>query len=350
MLCLFRLQSLIKMTTLFIVLGVVILLAVIGRSSIERLQIPNIKASNQTFPSGKHRVEFKSRGKKIVGNLFIPDDYVEGEKRPAMVIAPPATSLKEHAAGFYAEKFVKYGYITLAIDTRGIGESEGTRCDVDPYHHANDVASAVSFLDSLKQVDSNKLFNVGVCAGGVSSPYETFQDKRIKAQGLITPSIAGPELMKSTALPVRIIIYIIGGIFNLLNIIGLNVKLPAIPSKIPQGDSTAARGMQEISTYYLPGKVGHHERWVNNTSATSLPGVARLHIFNFAKEFKSIPVVQVVGKEAYSYEPAMRFYNMLPGTKELLELENTNHVDFYYKDEPADKAVDKIDLFFKKYI
>ena len=156
--------------------------------------------------------------------------------------------------------------------------------------------------------------------------------------------------MKSTVLPVRIIIYVIGGIFQLLNIIGLHVKLPAIPSKIPQGDSPAARGMQEIATYYLPGKVGHHERWVNNTSSTSLPGVARLHIFNYAKEFDNIPVVQVVGKDAYSYEPAMRFYNMLPGTKELLELEHTNHVDFYYKDEPADQAVEKVDSFFKKYI
>ncbi|NQZ78816.1 MAG: hypothetical protein HRT61_22280, partial [Ekhidna sp.] len=173
------------MTALFIILGVLTILAVIGRSSIERLTIPKTIPSNQTFPTGKHRVEFKSKGKTVVGNLFIPDDYQEGEKKPAMVIAPPATSLKEHAAGFYAAKFVKKGYITLSIDTRGIGESEGIQCDVDPYHHANDVASAVTFLDSLKQVDSDKLFNVGVCAGGVSSPYETFHDKRIKAQGLI---------------------------------------------------------------------------------------------------------------------------------------------------------------------
>ncbi|MEM6737871.1 MAG: alpha/beta hydrolase [Bacteroidota bacterium] len=338
------------MTILFIIIGVITLLAVIGRSSIERLQIPTFKASNQIYPTGKNRVEFKSRGKTIVGNLFIPDDYKEGGKRPAMVIAPPATSLKEHAAGFYAEKFVKKGYITLSIDTRGIGESEGIQCDVDPYHHANDVASAVSFLESLKQVDDDKLFNVGVCAGGVASPYATIHDKRIKAQGLITPSIAGPELMKSTVLPVRIIIYIVGGLFNFLKIFGLNVKLPAIPNKIPQGDSAPARGMQEISTYYLPGKVGHHERWINNTSATSLPGVARLHIFNHAKALSSIPVVQVVGKEAYSYEPAMRFYNMLTGTKELLEIENTNHVDFYYKDEVGNQAVDKIDSFFKRQL
>lgn len=338
------------MITLFIILGVLTLLAIIGRSSIEHLTIPKTIPSSQTFPSGKHRVEFKSKGKTIVGNLFIPADYKEGEKRPGMVVAPPATSLKEHAAGFYARKFVKKGYVTLAIDTRGIGESEGIQCDVDPYHHANDVASAVTFLDSLKQVDSDKLFNVGVCAGGVSSPYETFHDKRIKAQGLITPSIAGPELMKSTLLPVRIVIYIVGGIFNLLKFFGLNVKLPAIPSKIPQGDSPAARGMQEISTYYLPGKVGHHKRWINNTSATSLPGVARLHIFNHAKEFDSIPVVQVVGKEAYSAEPAMRFYHSLKGPKELLEIDNTNHVDFYYKDEPADKAVEKVDSFFKKVV
>ncbi|MEN0049814.1 MAG: alpha/beta hydrolase [Bacteroidota bacterium] len=338
------------MTIAIIIISILVVLAIIGRSSIEKLVIPkSVNAKFSPLKTGKNRVEFMSKGKKIVGNLFLPNDYKEGEKRPAMVVAPPATSLKEHAAGFYAEKFVKYGYITLSIDTRGIGESEGTKCDVDPYHHANDVASAVSFLDSLEQVDSTKLFNVGVCAGGVASPYATFQDKRIKAQGLITPSIAGAELARGTLLPVRIIFYVIGGIFNTLNFLGLNVKLPAIPAKIPEGDGAAARGMQEISTYYLPGKVGHHKRWINNISATSLAGVAKLHIFDFAKEFKSIPVVQVVGKEAYSYEPAMRFYNMLPGTKELLELENTNHVDFYYKDEAGDKAVEAIDRFFRKH-
>ncbi|MEM6431789.1 MAG: hypothetical protein AAF708_21310, partial [Deinococcota bacterium] len=114
------------MVILFSILFGVLVLAILGRTSIEKLKIPkNNKSIDQTFSKGPNRVEYESQGKKIVGNLYIPEDYKDGEKRPAIVLAPPATSLKEHAAGFYAEKFSKLGYITLAFDTRGIGESQG---------------------------------------------------------------------------------------------------------------------------------------------------------------------------------------------------------------------------------
>ena len=337
------------MTILIIIVSAVLLLAIIGRSSIESLRIPSeISSKNSTYKNGMNRVEFKSRGKKIVANLFIPEDYKEGEKRPAIVVAPPATSLKEHAAGLYAEKLSNMGYITLAPDTRGMGESEGTKANSNPYVHANDIASSVTFLASLKQVDQEKLFNVGVCAGVVSSVFETFQDKRIKAYGMVVPSITGAELTKGNVFIVRWIIYVIGGIFNLLNFFGINVKMPAIPPEDKL--EKAADGVKEVATYYPEGKIGYHPRWENAISAVSLPGVAKLHVFNYSDKFDHIPVFMATGEKAYSYEPAMRFYNSLKGPKESLILDEANHVEFYWKDEYADQAVEGIDEFFKKYI
>ncbi|MEM6430362.1 MAG: alpha/beta hydrolase, partial [Deinococcota bacterium] len=253
-----------------------------------------------------------------------------------------------HAAGFYAEKFSKLGYITLAFDTRGIGESEGVEADANPYHHANDVASSVSFLSSLKQVDPDKLLNVGVCAGVVSATYETFQDSRIKALGIVVPSVNGSELTRGDIFIVRWIIYVIGGILRLLNFFGINVKSTAIPDEDKL--ENASQGMKEVATYYPKGKVGYHPRWKNAISATSLPGIVKLHIFNYANKFDYIPVYMVTGEEAYSFEPAMRFYNSLKGPKDSLVLKEANHVQFYWKDEYADQAVEGMDAFFKSYL
>ena len=56
------------------------------------------------------------------------------------------------------------------------------------------------------------------------------------------------------------------------------------------------------------------------------------------------------GEKGYSYESAMRFFDQLGGVKEKLVLADFNHVDFYYKDDPTDRAVDGIDEFFRRQL
>ncbi|GEM_PF-2881672 len=329
-------------------LGLVGILALIGRVSVERLTISKqATPTNRTLKNGMNRVEYDSKGKTIVANLFIPEDYKDGEKRPAIIVAPAATAVKEHASGFYAEKFSKLGYITLAFDPRGIGESEGIEADCDPYHHANDVASSVTYLSSLAQVDSDKLMNVGVCAGAVSATYETFQDSRVKALGLVVPSIDGPERTRATFFLVRWVFYVLGGIFQTLRVFGINLKMPAIPPEDEIADDN--HEMKDLANYYLEGKVGYHPRWVNGIGATSLVGVSTLSIFNYADQYDNIPVYVVSGENAYSLDPGMRFYNSLNGPKDSIVLEEATHGDFYWKDKYADQAVERIDSFFKKH-
>lgn len=336
------------MTALIVAAVIIVTLYLLGRSRVERLRIVEPKRPiDKAFSTGRNRVEYQSLGKTIVGDLFISEDYAPGEKRPAIVVAPPGTSVKEQAAGFYAEKLSKRGYITLAFDTRGIGESEGTPGDANPYVHANDVASSVSFISSLPQVDTDKLFNVGVCAGVVSAAFETFQDDRIKALGMVVPSITGSELTRGTNPIVRSTIYVVSGVFVLLHALGLNLKTRAIPPEDKLENAPA--GMDEVATYYPEGKRGHHPRWINAVSATSLPGIASLHIFDYANKFAKIPVFMATGAAAYSYEPAVRFYDALKGPKESLVIDDANHVEFYWKDAYADKAVDGIDRFFKEH-
>mgnify|MGYP002064458387 CR=1 FL=1 len=74
---------------------------------------------------GENKVSFISEGQKLAGLLYLPEDYQKGEKRPAIVFIRPGTGVKEQTAGLYAKLLSEKGFVTLAFDPRGFGESEG---------------------------------------------------------------------------------------------------------------------------------------------------------------------------------------------------------------------------------
>jgi hypothetical protein len=81
------------MVIVAVVAAIVVALALLGRSTVEKLEIAeNVKPSTDVFRPGLTRVEFDSvkPGGKIVGNIYIPDDCKEGEQRAELVVAPAA--------------------------------------------------------------------------------------------------------------------------------------------------------------------------------------------------------------------------------------------------------------------
>jgi uncharacterized protein len=68
-------------------------------------------------------VKFNSAGLRLVGHLYCPDDGGAGP-HPAIVVSHPASGVKEQAAGLYASRLAKLGFITLTFDAYQ-SESEG---------------------------------------------------------------------------------------------------------------------------------------------------------------------------------------------------------------------------------
>ncbi|TKG89597.1 alpha/beta hydrolase [Puteibacter caeruleilacunae] len=127
-------------------------------------------------------VNFKSEGLKLVGNLYYPADYVKGETYPAIIVAGSWTTVKEQMAGLYAQRFAKEGFITLAFDFRHYGESEGEpRFWENPTNKIEDIKNAVTYLQELAEVDSDKIGTFAVCAGSMYTLMAAAEDSRIKA-------------------------------------------------------------------------------------------------------------------------------------------------------------------------
>ncbi len=128
------------------------------------------------------KVRFNSEGAELVGNLFLPKDFDPSKKYPALVVSGSWTTVKEQMAGLYARKLADEGFITLAFDFRNFGESEGEpRFYESPQLKKEDVRNAVSFLETVPEVDTEKLGAFGVCAGAMYTLMAASEDDRIRS-------------------------------------------------------------------------------------------------------------------------------------------------------------------------
>ncbi len=128
------------------------------------------------------KVSFQSEGDTIKGNVYYPVKMNSGKKYPALIVVGSWTTVKEQMAGLYAQKFSKEGFITLAFDFRNYGESGGKiRFYESPQMKIQDIKNAVTYLATLKEVDSKKIGAFAVCAGSGYVLEAAAADKRIAA-------------------------------------------------------------------------------------------------------------------------------------------------------------------------
>ncbi|KXF80502.1 alpha/beta hydrolase [Enterovibrio coralii] len=143
--------------------------------------------TNHAFKTGMNEIGVTSDGFKLSALLFVPENADAEQPKPGIVIARPGTGVKEQTAAVYAEALCKLGFVTLAFDAKGFGDSEGQHKQVEnPYSVVEDIKNCTSFLNSLAIVDSSKLFNVGICMGAGYAYYATALDARVKAVGMIS--------------------------------------------------------------------------------------------------------------------------------------------------------------------
>ncbi len=115
------------------------------------------------------KVTYYSEGDKIGGVVYLPDGE-KGEPWPAIVQGPGFLGLKDakHYIMMY-ERLCGAGYVCLAFDYRGWGDSEGkNRGWVMPKWQAEDIRNSITYLQTRADVDPNRIatFGSGGTGGG----------------------------------------------------------------------------------------------------------------------------------------------------------------------------------------
>jgi uncharacterized protein len=138
-------------------------------------------------------VEFPVEGgDHLRGWLFVPTDA--GGPRPAISMAHGYAGIKEHGIEPFARAFAEAGFVVLLHDHRNFGASDGAvRHDVDPWRQVADWRRAISFLESLPEVDATRIGVWGTSYAGGHVIVLGATDRRIRAVVSQVPTISGFE-------------------------------------------------------------------------------------------------------------------------------------------------------------
>ena len=155
--------------------------------------------SNPLEAAMKKTVTFESAGQTLAGDLYLPDDYQDGDKLPAVVVTGAWTTVKEQMAGTYAAELADRGYAALAFDFRGWGESpDSVRYLEDPVRKSEDIDAAVNFLASRPEVDAARIAGLGICASAGYMSDVALGNDRVRSLALVAPWLHDRQIVEDT--------------------------------------------------------------------------------------------------------------------------------------------------------
>jgi len=301
------------------------------------------------FNIGINKIHFFSEGTKVVGNLSIPKNYKKGQKLPAIVVIGPKGAVKEQTQGIYANKLSNEGFITLVIDHRTYGESEGEpRHYENPYMKIEDGKTAVSYIASLDVVDKNRICMLGVCNGGGFGLAVAIYDQRVKAYA----SISGLFDLRT-----QIINGKPGDKKRLADIMKQSVEARQkyfetgeveYMQQMPDIDENSNILRKQAYEYYRTVR-GLVPNWGKNKMVVFSRDTRRS--FDITDQIELLsprPYLAIAGTKALTFGLSQIAYDRANEPKEFFKIEGASHVDLYDIEKYVDQAVNKLNMFYSK--
>ena len=157
-----------------------------------------------------------SDGTRMAGHLYVPKNKSLSDKLPAVVICAGTGGTKEQTAGRLGPILAQHGYIALAFDYRGWGESDSRLMSVDPQpkpdekkeltirvkalrgqmsyaEQTEDIRAAVSYLVGEPGVDTSRIGIWGTSYGGGLVVWSAGNDPRIKCLAAQVPGLGAGD-------------------------------------------------------------------------------------------------------------------------------------------------------------
>ena len=306
-----------------------------------------IAQTENSLKPGKNEVSFESEGLQLKGHLYLPTDYQEGDQLPGIVVGGSWTTVKEQMAGLYAQKLADQGYATLAFDHRYYGESEGEpRFLEDPAAKTQDFTNAMSYLTTLPVVDGERTGGMAVCASGGYMAQSVAQGDQYNAFAAVVPWFNTEEVVES----------FYGGPAGIQRRIDQaqeaqqqyeNTGQMAYAPTVSDTDSSAA--MYGPFTYYLDEDLGKVPNWSDDQFAIASwePWLTYRPVATASQI--STPTLIITSEKAATPQAGQQFYDQLQGPKDIAWMEG-GQLDFYYKPEQVDPAVERVAQHFNAYL
>jgi uncharacterized protein len=306
------------------------------------------------------KVHFQSEGMKVVGNLFKPagnsKQQGQGQERdvktplPVILVAGAMTGVKEQVAGHYAQRIAKAGYMTLALDHRHFGESDGMpRQHEDPAKKMEDFKNAISFLSSLKYIDKERIGACGISMGGGYMLQLAAFDRRIKVVAIVASGLNLGDTLLEMLGKDRFINFLRE--YNAARQKHYDTgEVQYIPA-VATGNKPAAMIGDEPFEYYGTSRAWS-PWWINRYTTESIENLMSYNAVPYAHHVSPTPLLIVHGRnDKYCFPKfAKQVYEEAGEPKEILWLDTGNHIDLYDNEKYVSPAISKIVEWFNRYM
>jgi uncharacterized protein len=146
-------------------------------------------------------VTFYSEGVKLAGDLYLPDELAQRERRAGIVLCHGYTGVRNIYLPDNARVLNELGYVVLNFDYKGWGDSEGPKTRLAPYSRVADVQAALTFLAAQPEVEASRLGLYGTSYGGATVVWVAAIDGRVKCTVSVVGIGHGARWMRSVRRP-----------------------------------------------------------------------------------------------------------------------------------------------------
>ncbi|MEL5336981.1 alpha/beta hydrolase [Serratia nevei] len=293
-------------------------------------------------------IRFTNAEITMAGSLFLPENFNEAERYPALVVVHPSGGVKEQTAGLYAQKLARHGFITLAYDAAYQGESSGEPRQLEnPYQRAEDISAAIDYLVAQHCVDERRIGVLGICAGGGYAIHAAIMDRRVKALGTVSAVNYGEmyrlgwegDQQPSSSL-------------ELLEMAAeqrtAEAKgaapgyLPTTPNSIEEAPN---KDFAEAYEYYRTPRAIHRNA-PSKLTTRSLAQLVTYDAFNHADVFLTQPMLVIAGAEAGTRWMTEEIYQRAASQNKTMHIVNgATHIAMYDQPDYVTEAINKLAPF-----
>ncbi|WP_439827015.1 alpha/beta hydrolase [Aeromonas enteropelogenes] len=299
---------------------------------------------------------YQNLGWQTAADLYLPPDFDEQKRYPAIVSTHPIGSCKEQTAGnVYAKGLAVAGFVVLVPDASFQGASGGEpRFIEDPAIRVSDIRFAVDYLQSLSYVDSDRIGAIGVCGGGAYTIHAGITDHRLKALVSITGVNYGRLIREG---------------FAQFKPLELAQGIARMRTAQAQGDAmepadllpasvaaATAAGITDIdvleATEYYKTARGQQPHGATRQLMSFTGAAMGWDAFLHAEVLLTQPLMVVIGDKAGgfgAYRDGWEIYGRAASTdKHIVVAEGWSHYDLYDKAEPVAIAMASLVPFFQR--
>ncbi|MFQ2368822.1 alpha/beta hydrolase [Aeromonas enteropelogenes] len=299
---------------------------------------------------------YQNLGWQTAADLYLPPDFDEQKRYPAIVSTHPIGSCKEQTAGnVYAKGLAEAGFVVLVHDASFQGASGGEpRFIEDPAIRVSDIRFAVDYLQSLPYVDRDRIGAIGVCGGGAYTIHAGITDHRLKALVSITGVNYGRLIREG---------------FAQFKPLELAQGIARMRTAQAQGDATEssdllpesvaaakAAGISDIdvleATEYYKTARGQQLHGTTRQLMSFTGAAMGWDAFLHAEVLLTQPLMVVIGDKAGgfgAYRDGWEIYGRAASTdKHIVVAEGWSHYDLYDKPEPVAIAMASVVPFFQR--